>query len=41
MKTWVAKEGREVFTFQAENREKAEAACEMWNAVLIDEETGV
>jgi hypothetical protein len=36
-KLWKAKEGREVFIFKAENRAKAEIACEMWNAVLIGE----
>jgi hypothetical protein len=33
--TWIAKEGREVFEFEAENLNEAEIACEMWNAVLI------
>lgn len=33
--TWIAKEGREVFEFEAENLNEAEMACEMWNAVLI------
>jgi hypothetical protein len=33
--TWIAKEGKEVFEFEAENLNEAEMACEMWNAVLI------
>jgi hypothetical protein len=37
MKTYLAKEGRETFTFKAENEEKALFACEMWNAILIKE----
>lgn len=33
--TWLAKEGNETFTFEAENLKEAQMACEMWNAVLI------
>ena len=33
--TWIAKEGGEVFEFEAENLNEAETAYEMWNAVLI------
>lgn len=32
---WKAKEGREVFTFKANNLHEAEMACEMWNATLL------
>jgi len=32
---WIAKEGNETFKFKADNLEKAQIACEMWNAVLI------
>jgi len=33
--TWTAKEGNEVFNFEAEDLMEAEIACEMWNATLI------
>lgn len=33
--TWIAKEGKEIFEFEAPNLNEAEIACEMWNAVLI------
>jgi hypothetical protein len=33
--TWIAKEGKEVFEFEAKDLNEAEMACEMWNAVLI------
>ena len=41
--TWIAKEGREVFEFEAKDLNEAEMACEMWNAVLIGlkEELGI
>jgi hypothetical protein len=33
--TWIAKEGSEVFEFEAKDLKEAIMACEMWNAVLI------
>jgi hypothetical protein len=35
METYIAKEGRETFEFQAKNLDEAMEACEMWNATLI------
>ena len=35
MDTYIAKEGREVFEFEAETLDEAEEACEMWNETLI------
>ena len=32
---WLAKEGNEVFYFEAKDLEEASMACEMWNAQLI------
>ncbi len=32
---WLAKEGNEVFEFEAKDLDEASMACEMWNAQLI------